>query len=113
VLVAHRRRETGDGPVVVGLDGSAASERALLEATAVAERERRTLVAVRAVAPVFSSNGEVCGPDEQGVQAETRLLAELLAGVRADHPDVDVVQALDQGHLSTCCSRTPGAPVSW
>lgn len=98
VMVVHRRRIPDDLPVVAGLDGSPASERALGVAVDVAEQWGRRLLAVHAMPSAYDSNGMVCGPDDPRVQVEVRLLAELLAGVRVDHPDLDVEPVVSQGH---------------
>lgn len=98
VMVVHRGPGPDDLPVVVGLDGSPASERALAVGVAVAVQWRRRLLAVHAMAPVVDGDGVVCGPDDPQVQAEERLLSELLAGVRQDHPDLDVEPVVSQGH---------------
>ncbi|MEP6798284.1 MAG: universal stress protein [Lapillicoccus sp.] len=84
----------GPGPVVVGLDASERSERALAFAFEQASRRQVGLTAVACWA-WEDSGGYVPGPLQVGVwedakQQEERLVSELLAGWREKYPDVEV-----------------------
>ncbi|MEP6800280.1 MAG: universal stress protein [Lapillicoccus sp.] len=107
VVVLHDRESDGEtseggsapttrepGRVVVGLDASERSERALAFGFEQASRREVGLTAV-ACWTWEDSVGEVPGPLalgawEDGRQQERRLVAELLAGWRGKYPDVDV-----------------------
>lgn len=94
VVVVHARDELArPGPVVVGVDGSAASGAAVEAAFAEAARRATTLVAVHCWTDVES--GAASGMPEHVHKPE--LLAEAqstlsvaLAGLSARHPDVEV-----------------------
>ncbi|BCJ28612.1 universal stress protein [Actinocatenispora sera] len=88
------------GPVVVGTDGSAASQRAVAVAFEEADRRRTELVAVRAwLASGLDGPNRVAlvlDVDEMAEQ-ERRLLEESLAEGRSKHPDVPVRPVLGYG----------------
>ncbi|BFU45017.1 universal stress protein [Krasilnikovia sp. MM14-A1004] len=100
VLVV-RGQARPDGPVVVGVDGSPISMRALRAAAAAAELRRCDLVALHAwTGPASTGPGDmlplVYEPDT--VEAEERLLlAEAVAAVAGDHPDVHITQKAVHG----------------
>lgn len=84
-----QRRHRGEAPVVVGIDGSPASNLAAAIAFDEASRRRVSLVAVHAWrdTEIF----ELPGLDWSAVKAEAeRLLAEFLAGWQERYPDVTV-----------------------
>lgn len=83
-----------EGPVVVGVDGSAHSEPAISMAFEEAALRQCELVAVHAwsdvdLPPVHHEGGSVSGW-KQVVTQETALLSESLAGRAEDFPDVKV-----------------------
>ncbi|MFJ8145959.1 universal stress protein [Streptomyces sp. NPDC096048] len=103
VLVV-REEPSAEGPVVLGVDGSAAGERAVEFAFAEAELRKAPLVAVHAwttwnapmpapqdaSAPYANPPGALAGQEE-------RLLSEALAGHRARYPGVVVEQRAVHG----------------
>jgi nucleotide-binding universal stress UspA family protein len=103
VLVV-REEPSADAPVVLGVDGSAAGERAVEFAFAEAELRKAPLVAVHAWTTWNAPN-----PAPQGASApyanppgalaaqEERLLSEALAGHRARYPGVVVEQRTVHG----------------
>ncbi|SDP30281.1 Nucleotide-binding universal stress protein, UspA family [Actinopolyspora xinjiangensis] len=79
-----------EGPVLVGIDGSPMSERALGAAFEYAAHWRTSLVAVHSWRDVeYDTSGE-SGADEVYAECGERLLAERLAGWRQWYPDVSV-----------------------
>ncbi len=85
--------------VVVGIDGSPAVESALAFAFDQASRRGLRIVAVHAWdVPAYDllivPNGPVPVPLSNVADEEIRLTAEVLAGFRADYPDVDVEERL-------------------
>jgi nucleotide-binding universal stress UspA family protein len=98
VLVVRGPRMRSLGPVVVGVDGSDGSMAAVHFAVQAAARERATLHAVMAVPPVTDAFGFVSGPDDPQLTAARALLAETVAGVAVDQPDLVVEQSLVQTH---------------
>ncbi|MFF6874682.1 universal stress protein [Streptomyces sp. NPDC012474] len=103
VLVV-REEPRADGPVVVGVDGSPAGDRAVDFAFAEAVLHGTGLVAVHAwtvrstpmPAARDASVRYTDGPAGRA-QGEERLLAEALAGHRERHPDVTVRQEVVHG----------------
>jgi nucleotide-binding universal stress UspA family protein len=88
-----------DGPVVVGIDGSALSEAALAFAFDAASERRAPLQAVHAWRDAMIDTSVSLLIDWDAVEAEEQaLLAERLAGWAAKYPDVAVerVVALDR-----------------
>ncbi|SFD98123.1 Nucleotide-binding universal stress protein, UspA family [Actinopolyspora alba] len=80
-----------EGPVVVGIDGSPISERALAAAFEYAAHWRTELVAVHAWSDVeYDTSASSDGTDESYAEGGERLLAERLAGWRQRYPDVTV-----------------------
>lgn len=98
VLVVRGPRVRSRGPVVVGVDGSETSAAAVATAAEIAAREGATLRAVLALSPVTDALGFVSGPDDPQVTAAQAVLAESVAGVTVDHPDLPVEQVLAQTH---------------
>lgn len=94
VVVVRPARATDSHRIVVGVDGSTASSAALDYACQRAERTRETVVALhawRTHAPstdVWSSEPR----DLKGLAHRQVLLAESVAGLRSDHPDVVIEQ---------------------
>ncbi|MFI8089511.1 universal stress protein [Streptomyces sp. NPDC086080] len=103
VLVV-REEARPDGPVVVGVDGSPAGDRAVEFAFEAAELYGTTLVALHAwttwnaplPAPQDPSE-PYANPAEALGQEEERLLSEALAGHQERHPDVTVEHKLVHG----------------
>ncbi|CCH31095.1 universal stress protein [Actinosynnema sp. NPDC047251] len=98
-VVVVRGSVPEDGPVVVGVDGSPASERAVGFAFEAASMRDVPLVAVLA-GDDFAVDGVFGGPlavDWERVEEEERLvLAERLAGWQEKYPDVDVERVVVQ-----------------
>lgn len=103
VLVTRGRAEP-DGPVVLGVDGSAAGERAVDFAFAEAALRRTGLLAVHAWTPW---NTQAPLPDDPAAAyrarpgelaaQEERLLAETISGRSEKYPDVEVEQRSVRG----------------
>jgi nucleotide-binding universal stress UspA family protein len=88
-----RPRVHGNSTIVVGVDGSKVSAKAIEFAFAQAQLRGAKVVAVHAwTSPAAAYDGGL-GPllfDEQEVEESSQLLlAESLAGAMADHPDVE------------------------
>ncbi|NGO42669.1 universal stress protein [Streptomyces ureilyticus] len=103
VLVV-REQPSADGPVVLGVDGSAGGERAVEFAFAEAELRKAPLVALHAwttwnaplPAPQDASE-PYANPPGALAEAEERLLSEALAGHRARYPGVVVEHRVVHG----------------
>lgn len=103
VLVVHEQPKT-DGPIVLGVDGSAAGEKAVDFAFAEAGLRKAPLVALHAwttwSAPLPSpqdASAPYANPPGALAEEEERLLAEALAGHRERYPDVVVEHKVVQG----------------
>ncbi|MFD3737759.1 universal stress protein [Streptomyces sp. NPDC058629] len=111
-LVAHgrcpvlvvREQPLADGPVVLGVDGSAAGEPAVDFAFATAERRKAPLVALHAWttwnAPLPApqdASAPYANPPGALAEEEDTLLSEALAGCRARYPDVVVERRVVHG----------------
>ncbi|WP_069737898.1 universal stress protein [Streptomyces sp. EN27] len=111
-LVAHgrcpvlvvREQSVADGPVVLGVDGSAEGESAVEFAFATADRRKAPLVAVHAWttwnAPLPAppdASAPYANPPGALAEEEETLLAEALAGCRARYPDVVVERRVVHG----------------
>lgn len=98
VLVARRSTAAPDAPVVVGVDGSPWS----VDAVALAAREAQArgvgLRAVLALPPVVDAVGLVDVPDAAQVEDARALVAEAVAGLAEDHPDVPVTTSVVVTH---------------
>ena len=95
------------GPVVVGVDGSPASEAATALAFEEASMRGADLVAVHTWVEFFSDNayayGSQLGMDWQAIEdTETRRLAERLAGWREKYPDVTVRRIVTRDRPVRC-----------
>jgi nucleotide-binding universal stress UspA family protein len=99
-VVVVRGTETVGGPIVVGVDGSPASEAALAFAYDMASRRNAELVAVHVWSDVISVwGGSVPIPDMDwdAVATDERIvLAERLAGWRERYPDTAVRQVVHE-----------------
>lgn len=89
VVVVREAQDPDAERIVVGVDGSPTSLVALDYACRRAETTGETVVAIHAW-HVRSPSTDVWSSQARGVDTEGRelLLAETMAGVRADHPDV-------------------------
>lgn len=102
VVVLRGRKGTtsypGGGPVVVGIDGSPLSERAVETAFEVASRRNAPLMAVHAWMDVTYDDAfgmaRLATQWESLEDDERRLLAERLAGWQEKYPDVTVERVL-------------------
>ncbi len=99
VAVIRGAAPEGASRVVVGIDGSPAAEAALAFAFQEASRRGWSLIAIHAWdVPAYDllivPNGPVPVPLADVADDEVRLAAEVLAGFRADYPDVDVEERL-------------------
>ena len=94
VVVVRGPSATDARRIVVGVDGSAGSSLALEYACRRAERTGEVVVAVHAWRdPAVSSEiWSATAREVEGLEERERLLAESVAGVRTDHPDVVLEQ---------------------
>jgi cation-transporting ATPase F len=98
-VVVVRGRESVDGPVVVGVDGSPLSEAAIAWAFEEAALRNAPLVALHAwhdgdAAGLFS-DGNVAFQGESLPDSGRRLLAQRLAGWQEKYPDVTVERRVE------------------
>lgn len=98
VLVVKGPRPTGQGHVLVGVDGSEASVAAVRTAADEAVQLGTKLRAVTAVPPVSDALGFVTGPEHPVLQAAEAALSESLAGLREEHLGLEVEQLVVQTH---------------
>jgi nucleotide-binding universal stress UspA family protein len=94
-----------DGPIVVGVDGSAVSDAAIATAFDEASWRGAELVAVHSWLEYISDPAldRWFGADwEQAKQTENELLAERLAGWQEKYPDVVVRRIVSQGRPAEC-----------
>lgn len=100
VLVV-RGPDKHEGPVVVGLDGSAVSVRALMFAAEEASLRDAELVVVHAWKPLAVAGPSTMTPLAYGppptMRQEERVLAESLAGMDERHPGLAVHRELVRG----------------
>lgn len=82
--------------IVVGVDALGTSTAALAFAYRQASLRQLPLRVVHAIWDARKSTGEV-GPDEEGYDAERRMLAETLAGMAEQYPDVAAEPVLARG----------------
>ncbi len=97
VPAEHTGADRADAPVVVGVDGSPVSERAIAAAFTEAAERRVPLVAVHACADWDIGHFAGTDPfldDAASAEAEKALLAERLAGWQEKYPDVSVVRKI-------------------
>lgn len=102
VVIVRGEVDAGASRVVVGIDGSPASESALAFAFDTASRHGWSLTAVHAWdVPAYDllvvPNAPVPVPLSDVADDEIRLAAEALAGFETDYPDVEVEQRLVRG----------------
>ena len=82
--------------IVVGVDASGTSTAALDFAYRLASLRQLPLRVVHVIWDAVQSSGAV-GPDEEGYDAERRVLAETLAGMAERYPDVAAEPVLTRG----------------
>ncbi len=82
--------------VVVGVDGSSDSDRALRWAAAEAERRRCTLRLVHAVGKTGDTHMERAGDRDESIRGAQALLTEAHDQVSEDHPDLKIIAAVAQ-----------------
>lgn len=109
VAVVRAQHDPGAREILVGIDGSPASVRALAAAAERAERSGETVLAVHAY-PVLSAFGGGIGALAEDIDtgrsdAAERLAAELVAGVAVDHPDVKLRSTAVMGHPAEVLAR--------
>ena len=93
VVVVRRAKDPGARRIVVGIDGSQTSAAALDYACRRAESTGETVVAIHGW-HVRAPSRDVWSSAPRSIDSEERelLLAESIAGVREDHPDVHLEQ---------------------
>lgn len=93
-------RETPGTGVVVGVDGSPASDAAVRFAFEEADAHGEALTAVHAWLPVYAGLGDLPYYDDVTPRDEEddALLAERLSGHREEHPDVEVRRVVRSLH---------------
>lgn len=104
VVVVRRQRASDARRIVVGIDGSPGSSAALAYACQRAERTGEVVVAIHGWR-VHASSTEVWSTVPRTLQEEEErrlLLAESVAGVREDHPDVTVELEAVAVDAATC-----------
>ena len=99
--------------ILVGVDGSASSNRALEYAAARAELTGESVLAVHAYPTLDIGGGGGIGAlaldlDTSAVDEAERLAAELVAGVAVDHPDVDLRSTAVMGRAARVLVRLSG-----
>lgn len=103
VVVPDRERGDGSG-VVVGLDGSPVSERALAFAAAEADRLGEKLIAVSVWTPLTAPRNTLAVYPElylTNMQATTEeLQAVALAGLASQYPDLVIERVVERGYPS-------------
>ncbi len=98
VLIARTSTFPEGKPVVVGVDGSHVSQGALRMAADEAAKRHVPLRAVRAVEPVVDAAGMVAGPDDETLRRAEAEVADALAALRADRPDLVTEVVVTQAH---------------
>lgn len=97
VVVVRPGASTDGRYVLVGVDGSEVSRSAVRFAADEAERLGLPLRAVLVLTPADSWTGIPPGPDDPTVQQAEAELHESLAGLREDHPDLEIEAVVNQG----------------
>jgi len=110
VVVVRRAHHPHAGKIVVGVDGSPASVRALGFAAERASMTGEEVVAVHAYQHLSIAAGGRTGIqaidlDTEVEDAAERLAAELVAGVSVDHPDATVRSVAVPGRAGRVLSR--------
>ena len=90
--------------IVVGVDERGTSTAALAFAYRQASLRQLPLRVVHAIWDARKSTGEV-GPDEEGYDAERRMLAEAVAGMAEQYPDVAAEPVLARGMVDRVLVR--------
>jgi nucleotide-binding universal stress UspA family protein len=102
-----RSRPPGEGPVVVGVDGSLTSVEAVVVAYEEAALREAPLIAVHAASGsrrgLFHHHTE--GPWGEGPTAEAITLAERLAGMREWYPEVEVERVVSRNRPTDALLR--------
>ncbi len=98
VLVVRGPVTHPQGPVVVGVDGSAASTGAVSFAAAMAHHRRASLRAVAAVAPIIDAYGITSGPDAPEIDAAEQQLKAAVADIRKQYPELAIETVVNQLH---------------
>ncbi len=103
VIVVRHESDSAHDRIVVGIDGSESSKAAVAFAFATASLHNWKLVAVHAWdVPSFDlvilPNTPVPMDFENISDSEVRLAAEVLAGFKAEYPDVEVEQVVTRGN---------------
>ena len=117
VIVVRHEADTTKNTVVVGIDGSEASNAALAFAFATASLHKWKLVAVHAWdVPSFDlvilPNTPVPTDYENISDSEVRLAAEVLAGYEDKYPDVEVEQVVTRGNaVKALLEASPSAAM--
>ena len=93
--------------IVVGVDGSQESERALAFAVEQARSRGVELVAVQVLAePQWFGPGEVYGPMvHEVIEVVEQAVEEQVAPIRAANPDVEVTAVVERGHPAEVLRR--------
>ena len=100
-VVVRGRADAAEGPVVVGVDGSAVSDAAVAFAFEAASPRRAPLLAVHVWSDLQLDPGTLPAAHWDSIeQRERERLAERLAGWRDKFPDVAVEQVVAQDHPS-------------
>ncbi|MDD7967906.1 universal stress protein [Actinomycetospora lemnae] len=96
-----------DAPVVVGVDGSPASDAAIDFAVAVADAEGRPLVAVHTWSdPLIETVPEAFIDLDAITEDERRVLVEQLSGRSATHPDLQVTTVVTRSRPARALLET-------
>jgi nucleotide-binding universal stress UspA family protein len=91
-------------PVVVALDGETDADSALAVAFDEAERRRVSVLALHA-APADAAGVVETGHADEGLADAERDIVEILAGWKADHPDVAIRTLVDTGDAAELILR--------
>lgn len=107
LIVVPGAQAPSTGPIVVGVDGSEASDRALAFAVDQARSRQVGLVAVQVLTePQWFSPGEVYGPMvHEVIDVVEKGLEEQLGPVRAEHPDLPLTSFVEPGHPAEVLRR--------
>ncbi len=108
VMVVKASMARVHGPVLVGVDGSETSTKAVGFAADEAVRRGVKLRLVLAVPPVVDAMGFVSGPDEPVLLDARAVLGAAVAEVVKHFPDVAVEQLLVQAHPVEALTRHAG-----
>jgi len=102
VVVVPDVDRTGCRGVVVGVDGSEVSEKALRFAAEEADRLREPLIAVSVWTPLHAPRNDLAVYPElyltNMAAATEEILALAMAGIAADHPDLEIQRRVERGY---------------